>query len=153
MARSATGRGVFARRSFRPTETVGRVRGKVIRDPSYTSDYCMDLGDEASLEPAPPFRYLNHSCEPNCALVQVEVFDEADPQAPPQIQIWVETVAPVVRGEQLTIDYGWPAHSAVPCACASPHCRGWIVAEEELDSIAAESQRAPEAPPSSGAPG
>jgi len=28
--------------------------------------YCMDIGNGRVLEPHAPFRYVNHSCEPNC---------------------------------------------------------------------------------------
>jgi hypothetical protein len=35
-------------------------------------------------------------------------------------------------GEELTIDYAWPAEAAIPCACGAAGCRCWIVAAEEL---------------------
>lgn len=38
-------------------------------------------------------------------------------------------------GEELTIDYNWPAISAVPCHCGAASCRGWIVSFDELDSL------------------
>jgi hypothetical protein len=68
IGRTPLGRGVFARRRVRPEQVIGVIRGQVIVDPKYTSDYCMDLGEGCSLEPASPFRFLNHSCEPNCEL-------------------------------------------------------------------------------------
>jgi hypothetical protein len=35
------------------------------------------------------------------------------------------------RGEQITIDYGWPAEEgSLRCLCGAAKCRGWVVAEE-----------------------
>jgi len=63
------GFGVFAF-AFIPEGTpIARVSGHVIHDPDYSSDYCIDAGDGMVLEPAPPFCYLNHACEPNCELM------------------------------------------------------------------------------------
>ena len=36
----------------------------------------MDLGENQSLEPDAPYRYVNHSCEPNCELYQIDIEDE-----------------------------------------------------------------------------
>ena len=64
------GLGVFSLRLFRAQELIGPIRGTVMDDPDYESDYCMELGENMALEPAAPFRYLNHSCHPNCELVE-----------------------------------------------------------------------------------
>jgi len=32
----------------------------------------MELGSCSALEPDPPFRYVNHSCRPNCELVEIK---------------------------------------------------------------------------------
>ncbi|MCL2711424.1 MAG: SET domain-containing protein-lysine N-methyltransferase [Planctomycetaceae bacterium] len=79
------GFGVFAF-AFIPGGTpIARVSGNIFHNPDYSSDYCIDAGDGKVLEPAPPFCYLNHSCEPNCELmvyveeeepVEVEPADE-----------------------------------------------------------------------------
>lgn len=67
------GYGVFAF-AFIPAGTpIAKVSGLLIHDPHYGSDYCIDAGDGKVLEPAPPFCYLNHSCEPNCELM---VYDD-----------------------------------------------------------------------------
>jgi len=108
---------------------IGPVRGTVMEDPQYESDHCMEMGDRSALEPAPPFRYLNHSCHPNCALVELEV---ARPDGTRRgAEMWLEALCAIAPGEQLTIDYHWPAEHAIPCACGCPDCRGWIVAREE----------------------
>lgn len=63
------GFGVFSC-AFIPAGTpIGRVRGFLVQDADYSSDYCITAGDDLVLEPGAPFCYLNHSCEPNSALM------------------------------------------------------------------------------------
>jgi len=121
---SSIGLGVFAAVRFQRYATVGRVTGRVIRDPTYESSYCIDLGESSVLEPNEPWRYLNHSCHPNCELVTWE--DE------PEGRMWLTARRKIEPGEELTIDYAWPAEAAIPCACGSPRCRGWVVDRREL---------------------
>ena len=66
VGRSAFGLGVFSLRSFSAREVVGPVEGEVFDGDEYESDYCMALGENSALEPDAPFRFLNHSCQPNC---------------------------------------------------------------------------------------
>ena len=76
--KNSYGLGVFAF-AFIPQGTpIARVSGKIIRDPDYGSDYCIDAGDGKVLEPGAPFCYLNHACEPNCQLTQYVKEEEAD---------------------------------------------------------------------------
>jgi len=131
------GWGVFANRSFLRSELIVEVEGTVIEDPGYESNYCMEMTDEKTLEPAAPFRYMNHSCEPNCTIVLLEkaVGDEARTEW----GLFVETLREIPRHEQLTIDYAWPPDCAIPCQCGSSGCRGWIIDEEQLSTIIHES--------------
>ena len=86
-------------------------------DSQYESDYCMELGDHSALEPAPPFRYVNHSCHPNCGLIELEREEDAD-----RPRLWLKVEADIAPDEELTIDYAWPvelqplARAAVPIA-------------------------------------
>ena len=182
------GLGVFAF-AFIPKGTpIARVAGHVIHDPNYGSDYCIDAGNGKVLEPAPPFCYLNHACEPNCQLMQyvreadadedegleigelteeemdfdgesdladddcfyggVEgyednlVEEDDDSETEEQLlkddadaEIWVESVHDILPGEELTIDYSWPADRAIKCLCGKPKCRGWIVDPIERESL------------------
>lgn len=206
------GLGVFAF-AFIPKETpIGRVPGAIISDANYESDYCINAGKNKVLEPDPPFCYLNHSCEPNCQLLQYvrekeeensedkEVledgalttdeldFEDEDEEAyvdalsleeddecffgdggaaeryedatsepnehcesvrqeveneedemlfeqDSDAEIWVESLRDIMPGEELTIDYAWPADRGTKCLCGSPTCRGWIVDPAELDEI------------------
>jgi hypothetical protein len=127
VSRTPLGRGVFARRRFRPQQVIGVIRGQVIADPDYSSDYCIDLGEGRGLEPIAPFRYLNHSCEPNC-----ELFSWKTDDSPPHDRLCLQALTPIESGEELTIDYGWPADAAIPCVCDAAGCRGWIVSLAEL---------------------
>ncbi len=135
------GLGVFATRAFDAEEEVGEIVGQMFDDPDYASDYCVEVGPSLSLEPGPPFRFLNHSCEPNCALVQSEL-QEDDEVQPEEVELWVETLRPIWPGEQMTIDYGWPAEQAIPCGCTAENCRGWVVRAEEAHRLTGRSPHA-----------
>jgi hypothetical protein len=124
---------VFANTEIPPETVVGVVKGRVIDDAEYASPYCIDLGDALSLEPRAPFRYLNHSCDPNCELVLVDaVYPDGSP-APTEVEL--HALRPIAMGEELTIDYAWSADGAIPCLCGSQRCRGWVVAHEELSKL------------------
>lgn len=127
------GKGVFARQAIPEGTELGQVLGKVIDDPDYASPYCIDLGDSLSLEPRSPFRFLNHRCEPNCALQLMEVTFADGSNAPSEIHI--AAVADIPEGAELTIDYQWSADGAIKCLCGSNQCRGWVVAAEELPKL------------------
>jgi hypothetical protein len=200
------GLGVFSFAFIPKGTTIARVPGEMIHDADYGSDYCIGAGEGKVLEPAPPFCYLNHSCEPNCQLLQYvreedlddeeelevgsltaeEMDDEEDENsfvdAEPEdeeeecffgdggaeeideedddlsdddeeeedddtedaemqfeddidAEIWVESTRDILPGEELTIDYAWPADRATKCLCGSSHCRGWIVDPAELDEL------------------
>ncbi|MGL4594549.1 MAG: SET domain-containing protein-lysine N-methyltransferase [Thermoguttaceae bacterium] len=216
--KAVCGLGVFSF-AFVPKGTpIARVSGKIICDPDYGSDYCISAGDGKVLEPGPPFCYMNHSCEPNCQLLQYvreedieegetldigalssdeldcdcedefdadntnymceeewdedaecffgegsaeeiydnseieigkkdeqpggmeSVADESSDEEPlfesdVDSEIWVESTRDIMPGEELTIDYSWPADRAVKCLCGSQHCRGWIVDPAERHLI------------------
>jgi len=126
---SDIGKGVFATEFILADESVGRIKGVVHNDPDYSSDYCIDMGDSYSLEPHAPFRFLNHSCEPNCQILQWEDFYTT----PSPLQ--VHAIRHIRPGEQLTIDYAWSSDGAIRCMCGSERCRGWIVAPENVDEL------------------
>jgi uncharacterized protein len=68
-------------------------------------------------------RWINHSCEPNCASV---IEDR---------RIYIHTLRDLKRGEELTFDYHFitrERHTAAvkrrfPCFCGAPSCRGTIL--------------------------
>ncbi|MBI2824429.1 MAG: SET domain-containing protein [Planctomycetia bacterium] len=152
VARARTGRGVFSERWFAVAEIVGEIEGAIIDDLEYSSRYCMDLGDSRCLEPDPPFRYMNHSCQPNCRF-QWHDIQEAG-RGPPRRRMFVLALERIAPDVELTIDYRWPAHMAIPCRCGTDACRAWIVAEDDLAAVLAAiggRERAATTPSGSGA--
>lgn len=133
VARTPLGKGVFAGRTYRSGDIIGEIEGEIIDDIEYGSDYCMNLGDTRRLEPAAPFRFVNHSCEPNC---RFDFFDLAEVKGSlPQRRVFLLATHEIRPGEQLTIDYGWSSRGAIRCRCGAPSCRGWIVSEEDLPEV------------------
>ena len=126
---SHVGLGLFALVELERGDVIGELDGQLIEDPNYESDCCIYLEDDLSLEPIAPFRFLNHCCQPNCRLYYCPAEDD-EPLA-----LWVEAIEPITPGTELTIDYNWAADVAIPCQCGSPECRGWIVAEDQMDLI------------------
>lgn len=127
---SSIGFGVFATQEIEKGEVIGYVDGPIIEDPNYESECCIYLEDNLSLEPVAPFRFLNHCCQPNCCLYYASAEKEGELPC-----VWVEALEPITPGVELTIDYHWSADAAIPCKCGSPECRGWIVAEDQIDLI------------------
>lgn len=132
VAPAAYGEGVFACRAFKRRQRIGRVYGEVVGGEE-GSEYAIDLGDDRLLEPGPPFRFLNHSCDPNCELLNYT----PDGVPPHEYEVYVQAVRPISAGEQLTIDYAWAADVAIRCGCRSERCRGWIVSVDQLPQVLA----------------
>lgn len=122
------GLGVFALVDIKGGRAVGRVKGE-LKPKDYRSCYCIDFGD-GTLEPFEPYRFLNHSCDPNCQLIEWQIELDSDK---PILELWVHTLRDIKADEELTIDYAWEWRFAVPCLCGSENCRGWICKAEELD--------------------
>jgi len=125
------GKGLFARRQFRKGQTIGEAVGKLIESEDYDSRHCVEISDNMVLEPAAPFRYLNHSCEPNCELFSWEPDEDGDESH----RVFVQAMRTIRAGEELTIDYAWQADAAIPCLCSATNCRGWIVDINELHKV------------------
>jgi hypothetical protein len=121
------GRGVFAKRKLAAGMVLGEILGEILDDHPEDSSYVMELPSSKLLEPAPPFRFVNHSCDPNCELFYW--FDEDSNTQ--EDRLWLQTIRPITPGEELLIDYCWPADAAIPCRCGAASCRGWIVDPEE----------------------
>jgi len=127
---TAAGMGVFSVRAHPAGGVIGEIHGDVIDDPDYDSPHCMYIWDNIVMEPHAPFRFLNHSCDPNCEYDWPE-----EPENGGEQQVLLITFRDIDAGEQLTIDYHWPASAAIRCLCNSPNCRGWVVCEDELDEL------------------
>ncbi|MFM7108263.1 MAG: SET domain-containing protein [Planctomycetaceae bacterium] len=120
IADTAVGRGVFARRRIPSGIILGEIRGPILDEPPEDSSYVMELGTGRLLDPAPPFRFVNHGCDPNCEIFYWE-------ESPDEDRLWMQTIRTIEPGEELLIDYSWPADAAIPCRCRAMECRGWIV--------------------------
>ncbi|HEX9622424.1 MAG TPA: SET domain-containing protein-lysine N-methyltransferase [Polyangiaceae bacterium] len=138
VGKSRIGRGVFARKMFRKTSIIGEMTGRVVVQEEMDPDYSVDLGKWGGLDPARPFRFLNHCCEPNCRLI--EFSDCNHPDGTPRL--WVQALSTIRLGEELTIDYAWPAESTIECQCGSESCRGFVVDRRELKLVARRRRRA-----------
>ncbi len=128
---TSKGQGIFARQDFAVEEVLGEVTGEVM-SVDHGSNYCMDLEGKANLEPAWPFRLLNHSCEPNCELM---LWKYRQVKGKKIRRLWVSAIRDIKAGEELTIDYAWPADAAVRCLCGASTCRGWVVDKNELRKL------------------
>lgn len=140
---SFAGKGVFATRAYREGEEIGGVRGTFHDDPDYGSNYAIDLGDDETLEPSAPFRYLNHCCVPNATLYVHEYRRAGQLKK----RVTVDALADIRPGEELTIDYAWSASAAIPCLCGHPQCRGWVVDVAQLPLVLESRSASPPPPP------
>ena len=136
------GRGVFARRLITAGAVLGEIDGDVLDEHPEDSSYVMELPSGRLLEPAAPLRFLNHSCDPNCELFYW--FDENE--SIQEDRLWLQTIRPIETGEELLIDYSWPADAAISCKCGAANCRGWIVDPAELHLMPPGSQADEESP-------
>lgn len=130
ISRTSMGKGVFAARPFDLGEVVGEITGETIVDPDYCSRYAFDLENGNQLEPAAPFRFVNHSCDPNCSFEVIDVHNGSSRSVRRQIMLFAIYI--IGTGDELTIDYNWPVRFAIPCKCRSEYCRGWVVGEQHL---------------------
>ncbi len=125
------GQGVFAAKRFRAGQEIGEIKGKLINDPDYGSNYCIDVGDPYSLEPDAPYRFLNHSCDPNSKLFVIANDDEPAEK----LKVVIEAMKNIQPGTEITIDYEWDADAAIRCGCGAANCRGWVVSLAELHIV------------------
>lgn len=127
------GDGVYATQPYPARAIIGEILGEWISDPNYGSEYCMDIEDRR-LEPYSPFRFVNHSCEPNCEFDWCDFADPGESRA--SLHVFLIALRNIQTGEELTIDYNWTARAAIPCECQASSCRGWIVSADELRHVA-----------------
>jgi len=121
------GRGVFARRTFRPGDVVvayaPRQRRLDLADPEAiaAADTKLTLLSEKYWVIIPdtsvPGGWLcNHSCNPNAA-----IYSDREGR--------IQCTRTIQPGEEVTIFYGWVTQNEPerdPCRCGAPQCRGFI---------------------------
>ena len=125
--RSIAGRGVFAKRRFKPGEVVTpyapQQRRLDVEDPEATlaaASKLTLLSEKWTVivpDTSVPGGWLcNHSCHPNAA-----IFSDREGR--------IQCTRPIAPGEEVTIFYGWVTQNEPerdPCLCGSPRCRGFI---------------------------
>jgi len=128
------GLGGFAKtaisRGTRILEYLGKriTKSESLRRCEQNNAYIFTLNEEQNLDGNVawnPARFLNHSCAPNC---EAELEDG---------HIWIIAQRDIQPGEEITFNYGYDLedYREYPCRCGSPHCVGYIVAEEFFDHV------------------
>lgn len=118
---SVDGKGLFAGERIAKGETIQRINGKVVRKRPKTSREAyaimnwIGVGKETWINTSgTPFRYINHSCEPNAAIVGKKT---------------VIAIRPIKKDEEIFMDYsmtdGDPLWS-MRCICGTKTCRKTI---------------------------
>ncbi len=124
------GLGVFVRMGFRPGELISVIQGEKISIPELKDRYRrgverisdpLQISERLYLHMYEPFIHINHSCDPNTAVVG---------------ETNLVALRPIEKGEELTFDYsltewtwnrfGEYAEWNMQCACNSQSCRGNI---------------------------
>jgi len=134
------GRGLFARRRLRKGTRIIEYRGELIdkeesnrrglalmeeaKKTGGASVYIFDLNSKFDLDgnkPWNPARLANHSCAPNCEMV-----NEDD-------RLFLYALKEIAAGEELTFDYGYDIEHFMdhPCRCGSATCVGFIVRKDQ----------------------
>jgi len=129
---SEVGKGVYATRPYPKSSVIGEITGQIFANPYTGTNYTFEANDGYQLEPYEPFRYLNHSCQPNCEFDWIET---PATDGPAYAGLFLIALQNIFTREQFTIDYRWPASWAIPCQCRAPMCRGWVVDESQLDQL------------------
>lgn len=126
------GLGAFAGRSFRPGELVLRPSGRIV---TAQTIYSIQIGWNRHLDPDPPAKYLNHSCDPNLGV-------RSDPDGMPGFY----ARRAITCDEHLTFDYAMTEYRHYPrskpeqdfdltCYCGAPTCRGRLGYYSELTPV------------------
>jgi SET domain-containing protein len=92
------------------------------------NEFVFSLGDEWDLDGSVvwnPARFLNHSCEPNCATERIEG------------RIWIIALRDIRAGEELTFNYGYSLddYREHQCRCGTTGCVGYMVAPEFFEHV------------------
>lgn len=116
--RTHVGWGLFAKSQIPNGQVLFRLHGQVVPSKTYGSTTAMELGDGTAIEPYRPYRFINHSCEPNCVILGSEPLPEVGLFQP---TAWLGALRDIAAKEELTIDYNWQTDT--PCLCGTASCR------------------------------
>ncbi|MBV6493032.1 MAG: hypothetical protein LDLANPLL_01039 [Turneriella sp.] len=122
--RTKFGKGVFARKRFKPGDIILRFKGRLYSREAYLSKvrpekcYYMQIDDNLFLGPTTTAdNYVNHCCEPNAGVRKQKN------------KCFLVAINPIEIGAEITFDYSTTMaedHWEMDCACGSPSCRGRI---------------------------
>lgn len=105
------GMGVYATRDFRPGEMVLMFRGSYVKN---RSEHTVQVEKDLHIDPREPWKYVNHSCDPNCGIVN---------------RMDLEAMRPIRKGEEVTFDYAMTEAKIAnlfDCSCGAAICRGRV---------------------------
>ena len=124
------GKGVFALRDFEKDELILQVEGKVVETdnpasfPKEIQDHWFPFDKQGKKHkyvlPKAPWKYLNHSCNPNAGIKNNRE---------------IVAIRPIKKGEEIVFDYAmnniddWK----MKCECGSKNCRKLVSNFEALD--------------------
>jgi uncharacterized protein len=120
---SIDGQGAFASEPIRARLKIGEIRGQSIsvgearaRAARLERIMIVELSDKKAVDfsqSSDPMRFTNHSCKPNARL------------SIRQGRIEFYALRNIVRGEEITVDYGETHHDGkLRCRCGVAGCRG-----------------------------
>ncbi len=116
------GKSIFAAREFKCGKTVFVVCGPIIKNPTV---YTIPIDFNLFIDPLPPGKFLNHSCEPSCGIKnRTEVVAMRD----------------LEKDKEITIDYAMIVFKYdetrlkqdLTCKCGSKNCRGKFGSYKDL---------------------
>ena len=118
--RNKKGYGAYADKSYQKGDVICILRG-IKRTPRtlyyHNANFRnaqinpLQIGSEVYMELQAPYRYLNHSCEPNAGIKKVSA---------------LFALHDIKKGEEITFDYSTTIDEAFFCKCGSRKCRGVI---------------------------
>jgi len=85
--------------------------------------FVMDVGADLAIDATQKggtARFINHSCEPNCATAKWQVGKH--------IRVGIFAARDIMPGEELTYHYNldWNGGKRVKCVCGAPSCHGFL---------------------------
>lgn len=118
------GRGLFIKQGAKKGERISLIKGtmkhkvnKTVRDALGHPDW-VGVGKDKWIDPAVPYKYLNHSCDPNCGVKGT---------------VTLYALRDIKPDEELTIDYAttegdprWIMENGAKCLCKAKHCRQMV---------------------------
>ncbi|HWN97404.1 MAG TPA: SET domain-containing protein [Methylomirabilota bacterium] len=118
------GRGLFPLTNLPARRKIGELHGELVKLPqarkaieSAAKIYFIELSRRLALDCSQGnhFKYLNHSCCPNCYLRVL------------QRRVEVYTLQRISSGTELTVDYGETPHrGGMKCRCGADNCKGLL---------------------------